>query len=393
MSARKLDLKTFLDGISIHTADLISEYFDSKAREHGRGSLLSDLSTDCVISYLDRKEDQEIKDEIRQDFMQINDLCGRSMWLLVDEINRRGIPADNNECKEALGMRVFLRHKAVFEYAHDQYYFRHCSGRISEHNISYDGAGVLRDEQKVVFAQKVKNYFASSAKGGNSLVRFHREGNRLMVAVVRGCYKRVASSWRDDSMKATCTLQYRPAKEDILDYDFEKQKLYIKASSNKDRELYICAFVECIVGNINEMLRRDRDETFNLSVLQDSRFRFDLDSTIQAVYLLEVGVSVAGARNPMWILRSSDVLSSLKDDVSGLGLHQGTIRSARFLFRLKIGNKLKKVTFDVAPPNSADLNKKKYADIITRYLERVGLKNSAQTSARTVVEDARALVQ
>ncbi len=392
MSSRKLDLKTFLDGVSGRSQELISEYFDRKALEHGKEALVSDFTTDNVIRYLDSDEDAKIKDDIRQDFIQINDLCGRSMWFLVDEINRRGIPKDENEGQEELGMRIFLKHKDVFEYAHDRYYFTHSSGKISAHNIAYDRGSILADDQKQLFDKKVREYFANSAKGSNCKIRYHKKNDRLMIAVERGSYKRAVSTWDGDEMRDTRTILYRPAKEDFLDYVFSEQKLYIKASSDKDRELYIAVFSEHIVNDRDEASRDDRDETFNLGILQDPDFRFDLDETIQAVYLLEVGVAVVGMRNPIWTLRSADVLSSLRDDVRGLGLNRGTIKHARFLFRLNIGGKNKKVTFEITPPNSTDLNKKKYATIITRYLERIGIKKSAQTPATALVESATALV-
>ena len=389
MPNRKLDLEKFLDAIP---RELLTQYFNKKAQENGRESLVSSFVTRDVISFLDSPNDLDIKDDIRQDFIQINDLCERSMGFLIDEVNKRRIGMNEKESQEELGMRMFLQHKDVFEYAHDRYYFLHSSGKISEHNISADERDVS-DDQKRLFNEKVRGYFAKLAKGGNSIIRYHKRDDRLMIAIVHGSYKRAVSSWENDEMKDTRTISYRPAKEDILEFVYQEQKLYIKASSGKDREFYISAFTEEIISNKEEALRDDRDDTFNLSVLQDQDFRFELDETIQSVYLLEVRVSMASVRKPDWVFRSSDVLASLKEEVRGLRLNNGVIGHARFMFRLNIDGKSKKVTFEITPPNATNLNKKKYSRIIRQYLERIGVKKSAQTIARTMVENAGALVQ
>jgi len=389
MPNRKLDLEKFLDAIP---RELLTQYFNKKAQENGRETLTTSLVTRDVISYLDLPDDLEIKDDIRQDFIQINDLCERSMGFLIDEVNKRRIPINEKESQEELGMRMFLQYKDVFEYAHDRYYYLHSSGKISEHNISAEDSDIS-DDQKRLFNEKVRGYFAKLAKGGNSIIRHHKKDDRLMIAIVHGSYKRALSSWENDEMKDTRTILYRPAKEDILEYVYPEQKLYIKASSGKDREFYISAFTEEIVGDKEEAVRDDRDDTFDLSILQNQDFRFELDETIQAVYLLEVRVSMSSVRKPDWVFRSSDVLASLKEEVRGLRLNNGIVEHSRFLFRLNIDGKSKKVTFEITPPNATNLNKKKYARIIRQYLERIGIKKSAQTTVGTVVEDAESLVQ
>lgn len=386
MANRKLDLEKFLDAIPVN---LLTEYFKKKQQEEGIE--IADISTKGIIHYLDSPGQKDIKDDIQHNFIEINDLCERSMSILVEEINKEQIQFSNDETREQLSMRVFLQHKGIFEYAHDLYYLTHSSGKLSEHNIKAEKLEIT-DDKKRLFEERVKNYFVKSAKGGNCIIRYHQKDDGLMIAIIRGSYKRAVSSWQDDGIKDTKTLIYRPANEDILEYNSSEQKLYIKGRTRKDREMYIIAFAEDIVGDKSQIDREDRDDTFDLSILQDPDFRFDLNEDVQAVYLLEVRIMMMGMRKPDLVFRSTDVLSSLKEEVRGLSLNIGTIQHAKFLFRLKIDRKIKKVTFEITPPNATDLNKKKYSRIISQYLERIGIKKNAQLPAQRMVEDTRALV-
>ena len=388
MSNRKLDLEKFLDAIP---PELLKQYFDQKSKDFGKTVYAGAMTTRAIIAFLDSKDDDDIRDVIRQDIIQINDLCERNIGLLVEEVNKRQIFMHERESREELSMRVFLQYRDVFNYAHDRYYFTHSSGKISEHNISSKTLDIT-DDKRNLFGSKVREFFSKSAKGGNCIIRYHQKNGGLMIAIVRGSYKKAVSTWDDDVMKCTKTLVYRPAEEDILEFNLLEQKLCIKTRTQKDREMYISIFVEDIICDKSQAVRRDRDDTFDLSVLQDAEFRFDINEDVQSVYLLEVRVSMAGVREPDWILRSKDVLSSLKEDVRGLRINNGVIQQAKFLFRLNIDRKVKKVSFEITPPNATNLNKKKYARIINQYLERIGIKKNAEVFASRVVEDSGALV-
>ena len=64
------------------------------------------MTTKAVIAFLDFKDDDDIKDVIRQDFIEINDLCERNMGLLVEEVNKRQILMNERESQEELSQAV-----------------------------------------------------------------------------------------------------------------------------------------------------------------------------------------------------------------------------------------------------------------------------------------------
>ncbi|GEM_PF-1050209 len=385
MQTRKLDLEKFIRAIP---QGLLQEYVAQKTQEVGQEILAGEINADRMLSFLN--DDSGIKGEIHQDLIEINDLCGRSMNILMDLAAVQRVPINKKESAEEFSMRIFLKHKTVFDYAHDRFYLQHCSGKVSDHKI--DAKNIDLTEQKNSnFREKCKAHFAESLMGHNCKIRFHQKGNILMVAVIHGSYKKSVSSWGDDAMRDTSVITYRPAKEDILEYNVGEKKLRVKASNN-DREFYIEAFCKDIICDKSQIERVDRDKTFDLSILQQPGFRFELDQDVQGVYLREVKVKLMDNSRTDVILRSNDVLSSHRDKVTGMWLTAGVIVHAKFLFILKIEGKQKKVGFIITPPNASDLNKKKYASLIISYFERIGLKLNAQTFVAPTVESAGAVV-
>lgn len=384
MQTRKLDLEKFIRAIP---QILLQEYVAQKTQEVGQEILAGEVNADRMLSFLN--DDSGIKGEIHQDFIEINDLCGRSMNLLMDMANIHRVPINEKESCEEFAMRVFLKFRPVFDYAYDRYYFQHCSGKVSEHKIDAENID-LTEQKRSNFREKCKAHFAESLMGTNCKIRFHPKGNIFMIAVIHGSYKKSVSSWRDDAMRDTSVITYRPAKEDVLEYNIDEKKLRIKASNN-DREFYIEVFCKDIICDENQIDHPDRDKTFNLSLLQQQDFRFELDEDVQAVYLREIKVKMRDGSKTEVICKSNDVLHSYKDSFNGSWLNAGVIVHAKFLFILKIDGKHKKVGFIITPPNSSDLNKKKYASIVASYFKKIGIRNAQSVVAGTV-ESAGAVV-
>lgn len=387
MQQRKLDLKTFLEAMP---SDLLQEYIDQKSQGFSQKVIVGDITAEKILVFIDQDPDGMIQGFIYQDLIEINDLCGRSMPILVELAGTHRVPIDDKECCEAFAMRVFLRFRHVFDYAHDRYYFQHCSGKVSDHHISADNID-LSEQKKINFQEACKKHFSDALMGSGCNIHFYQQNNKVMIAIERGGYKRAVSSWKDDQMRDTRMLRYRPAKEDILEYDLSEKRLRIKATNN-DRDFYIETFCKDIICDASQIEREDRDKTFDLSQLQRTGFRFELDQDVQLVYLKEVRVKLMDGSKTEVILKSNDVLHSHGNKVTGTWLTAGVIVHAKFLFILKIDGKQKKVSFIITPPNASDLNKKKYASLISSYLERIGFKSNARTSITPVLQSAGAVV-
>jgi hypothetical protein len=192
-----------------------------------------------------------------------------------------------------------------------------------------------------------------------------------VIVVIRGSYRRTMMVWEHGETK---TIHFRPANEDILQFNKNTSVLSIKAPYQKDKGNYINAFTEAILGDESQAQRLDRDHTYSLEPLQDGTFSFAGSDVITSITLLEVKLAMRGATNPALVIKSDDVLKTLENDLPHIRLDSGELVHAKFRFQLKVDDKLKRVTFEITPPSATDLVRKRYADVIGKYLKDKGVK-------------------
>jgi hypothetical protein len=363
---RSLNLKKFIDSIP---ESLVEEYFKQKV-EGGASFSLKAFDYDSVNKFLDTIQDEDLKSTILEDFTHINDICEKMMNILVKAVQRYGIETTGEEERQALAMDIFLHHKEAFDYAYDFYCLFNASSKMSHHNITADNFEIT-PEKIDRFKEKVKEFYFNLAKGQECLVRHYDEDDQAVIVVIHGSYKRSVVIWDGQQIR---TLFFRPANEDILQFNKNTSVLSIKAPYQKDKVNYINAFSEAILGDESQAERPDRDATYTLEPLQKGTFSFAGNEVIKSITLLEVKLAMRGVTSPAVVISSSDVLGTLKDDLNGISLSSGDLVHAKFRFKLDIDGKPRKVTFEITPPNVTDLTKKKHADIISAYLKEQGVK-------------------
>ena len=363
---RSLNLKKFIDSIP---EPLIEEYFKQKV-EGGAPLSLKTFDYDSVNKLLDAVQDEELKNSILEDFTHINDICEKMMNILVKAVRRYGIETTGEEERQALAMDIFLHHKDAFDYAYDFYCLFNASSKMSHHNITAEDFEIT-PEKMDRFKEKVKAFYFNLAKGQECLVRHYDEDDQAVIVVMHGSYKRSVVIWDGQQIR---TLFFRPANEDVLQFNKNTSVLSIKAPYQKDKVNYINAFTEAILGDESQAERPDRDVTFTLEPLQKGSFNFAGNELITSITLLEVKLAMRGVTGPAVVISSSDVQRTLEDDLYGISLSSGDLVHAKFRFKLEIDGKPRKVTFEITPPNVTDLTKKKHADVINAYLKEQGVK-------------------
>jgi hypothetical protein len=172
----------------------------------------------------------------------------------------------------------------------------------------------------------------------------------------------------------TKTVFFRPANEDILQFNKLTSVLSIKAPYKKDKDNYIKAFTESIIEDETQADREDRDATYTLRPLQDGTFSFAGNEIIDSITLLSVKMTIRGETDSTVEISSGNVLKTLEEDISGIRLTSGDLLHAKFRFRLNVSKRGRNVTFEITPPNVTDLTRKRYADIIADYLKENGVK-------------------
>jgi hypothetical protein len=81
-----------------------------------------------------------------------------------------------------------------------------------------------------------------------------------------------------------------------------------------------------------------------------------------------------GAPEIVLDIRSSDLRQTLEQDLAGCDLSVMELINMKFRSIIETQGKEEKVTFEIVPPYSTDLSKKKHADIISAYLKENGVQ-------------------
>lgn len=356
-----IDLKKFIDSVP---ETMIAEYFRQKV--DGQMPVIPKYDHASITKALD-VANAGLRNRIIEDFSLINDVCESAMNILVQSAQRYRVSMTGEEKREELAMKLFLFHRAAFDRAQDFYYLLSSSKKMSQHQIMAKDFSV--SAQKISrFTEFVRDFYAKSAKGKECKIRYYDDPDKFVMFVSHGSYKRSVVVWDGGETK---TISYRKVSEDILQYEKTTSILLIKAPYQKDRTNYISAFTEAIIEDKSQAHRADRDMTYTLEPLQNGKFSFAGNDEVRSIVLLEVKIETD---YETVILKSDDILETIKRGKLAIKLTDGDLVHAKFRFRLLVDGKPRRVTFEIDPPNVTNLNKKKYADIIAAYLKENGVK-------------------
>ncbi len=311
----------------------------------------------------------EARGLVLQDFRKINDIGERGKNLLVKAYGRLGIRWNADHTPENLAMRLFLDYGDAFDYAYAWFCYYHAAAKMSHHRIPGD-FGYTKTKGKA-FLREIKDWFKELAKGQECIVTPYDEANSTVILIKHGSYVRTIAYWKEKEIKF---LSFRPANEDILLYDKEKEILSIKATLRKDREQYIKSFARCIMSDESLAASESRDTVYTLEPLQNGSFNWNGNETIKKIFLTEAILRLPGSTEAVVKIRSKDVRETLANDISGIRLGSGELTHARLRFAFDIDGKEQKVAFMISPPSVSDLTQKKHVEIISDYLKAQGVK-------------------
>jgi len=361
---RSLNLKKFVDSIP---GELLDKYLIWKC---GNISTPESYDFEAVEDFLNSLTDQDLKSSILEDFQHINDICEKTINILVKAARLYGIEITDEEKKQELAMNIYLNHRNAFDYAYDYYCLFNATSKMSYHNMPPCDL-VITPEKIGKFKARIIEFYSNLAKGHKCIIRPYNEDDQTVIVVIRGSYQRSVSIWQKEDLE---TIFFRPAHEDILQFDKKTSVLSIKAPYQKDKDNYIKAFREAILEDDSQEEYPNQDATYTLEPLQKGAFNFIGNEVIRSITLLKVRLSIRGFTSPDVVIRSSDILETFKSDLGSIDLNSGDLVHAKFRFELEIDGKLWKVNFEITPPNVTDLTTKKYADIISTYLKENGVK-------------------
>ncbi len=363
---RSLTLKKLVAAID---PELIERYFTEKLPKKATLPQRFIMSPKAVEIFMNDPRNLEAKGLVLQDFRKINDICEKGKNLIVRAYNYSNIQWNTNHAPENLAMKLFIDHRKAFDYAYAWFCYYHASAKMSHHRMPGDFN--LTKKKKDSFLKEIKGWFTDLAKGQECIVTPYDEDNSTVILIKHGSYVRTVAYWNKKKIEF---LSFRPANEDILIYDKDKEILSIKATLPKDREQYIESFARCIMNDESLAEDESRDTVYTLEPIQNGSFDWNGNETIKRIYLTEVIIEHSGGTGAVVKIRSNDVRKTLAQDISCISLDSGKLTYVRLRFVLGIDGKEEKVAFMISPPSVSDLTQKKHVEIISDYLKEQGVK-------------------
>jgi len=154
---RSLTLRKLVNAVGW---ELMERYFTEKFPEAKLASHII-MDYEAVEAFMEDPRNAEARGLMQEDFRRINDVCGKGKNLLVRAYNYFDIPRDDKRTLENLAMKLFLDHKAAFDYAYAWYSYYHASGKMSHHSIP--GEFGVTDEKLECFLEETKERFRELA--------------------------------------------------------------------------------------------------------------------------------------------------------------------------------------------------------------------------------------
>ena len=363
---RGLSLKRFVFAVPW---DFFERYFQ-QLKPDARPNAWAFLNPDVLEDFLSDPANAEASPAILEDFHRINDLGGTHFGLLLKACDRSGIECDQELSPEALSIQLFLEDRDAFEYAWTMYLFFASLARVAEYCFP---AGPLMpdDEQIAQMKANLQGWFANHKKGSQCEIASFLDSDGLLVRISRGSYLKTVARWNGNAIEFET---FRPASEDILQYDPGSSRLKVKCGVRRDRERYVRAFAHFVARNAELADIAFNQRVLSLQPIQDGSFSYGGCGPITQVSLIEAHLKLPLLNEPIYIVKSTDVLRALAE--VGLSLASGDLLRAklRFELRLEAEKRPREISVDIEPPGYSSPVQRSYARIIDDYLRDQGVR-------------------
>jgi hypothetical protein len=209
--------------------------------------------------------------------------------------------------------------------------------------------------------------------GPNCLVRINRDEDGVLILVSRGAYMRTFMRWRGANVVFET---FRPAIEDVMIYEPEHQRLSVRPGFNRDRDLYVRGIARFLADDQDLGDLALKEPVFDLSPIANGRFDYEGDSRIRRVVLREAELTMQVLGKASLIIRSDDVVRTLREDLPELSLRRGQLHRVRLFFEIRSAEQGRSypVAIEIEPPVYSDFSVKAHARYVDDYLRTQGVK-------------------
>jgi len=309
---RGLNLKKLMDALPWELFEAYRNQLDPRA-DPGPWAW---MNAQVLFQFLNDEANAEVAGPILEDLQRINDLGFYTGYLLY-AYQRAGIAWTQDEPGEAGAMRLFLENREAFEYGWTLYLLQVMPGKRSEH---YFPAGDLNpsEEDKDKLKAHLSGWFSSIKRGDQCRPSFYKDGSKLYLRVTRGRPWKTDARWRGNDISIET---WRPASEDVLTFDADRNLLCLFGGHKRDRERYLRCFAEYIAHDPHLADVALETPVFSLLPIKHGTFSYAGNNAIRRIWITEVDLvdelgTLHSLKGPQ--IRASMVARNLSLEVADL---------------------------------------------------------------------------
>ena len=381
---KKFTKKKFIFNIGV---DLHREFF---GKYNGAVQLeLKGLDHDKVYDFLLNSSDDECAPEVMETLHCINDLASpEGADILKGEADRNGlvIGGEQELSVEELAFTAFLRHKDVFDRAHDLH-ICHNVKSPSEY-VGIDERPFAHTPERIeTFRNSIAEYFNERYKGKYCDVRVYPDEDEINIVIMHGKHLKSGTFIIDDQPQPT---RYRDLKEDLVTYASVDGRLKVSAATEDERNEIARRFGECFFDNAAFFMGQDCQNLYTLEPLvtlgTDFKFNYDWDPETLNVRFTEVQIlmSAAGGRRRRNVssitVRDIDCLDRL-DGHRTIDITKREINYVIMKFTFLTNGREKTISVKLKPPSLCHFDRRMFEDTIMEHLKRNGFATERKPAA------------
>ncbi len=366
---RGFNLDRFTFGIPF---EILQQYFAQLQPGRTDDGRLSFDDPLAMKDWLNAPENGEASGIVLEEWHRINDICVHGGRHLLRAYERSPIPCDQERAIEELAMRLFLEDRPSFDYAWGYYVLHAANARVSQYRLPA-GEMEFSTQDATDFEEFLSGMFKQQKMGPNCRVSVNRDESGVLVLVSRGTYMRTFMRWKGTEVSFET---FRPAIEDVMIYEPEGSRLSIRAGFKRDRDLYVRGIARFLAGDQDLADAALKERLFDLTPFANGQFNYRGDGAIRRVVLREVELSLSVLGKGALVIKSDDVVRTLREDLPELSLTRGEIRRVRLFFEVReeIQGRSYPITFEIEPPAYSDFSVKAHAAHVDKYLRAQKVK-------------------
>ncbi len=268
---------------------------------------------------------------------------------------------------ECLSLKVRAENEDAFNLAYDR-----CTLHQAERFSVFQGeAGMAIADVPAAterLQQRLSALFKNDKKSDRVLVRQYQEGAYTNFIVYHEKRTQAMLVFQGSRIKPKVSpTVLRPAQQDFISYNNKTGQVEIEARFEKEGGTLRKSFAECCFGDAELFEKPESAQKFTLGVIAREDFALDVDEGDSAA-LLELYFKLKQKHEPAFVVRSKDVLDTMKLNYHRKRLAGATIQKA--VFKIGFPDERRGKRVELSGTNKIAFKRGTHAEDVFRYLKR-----------------------